>query len=233
MVSFTKNLVERIQAQNKRGYTIERKTRRKSVLPVSKKPLQPQQNETTVQKDPTDQKELKQEKKIEQKKHVQKMKSDSNTSKTIKDGRKAGTHKCIFSYTEQEYPADAEKVKAKKSVKKGQVSFDDEFHILRGNEDPELFCKWVAFLEERFFLDPDDYSTVEWDTLDRTIMQIVAGEAKEVVKATLSKLHPKKTGYTLGTLKLFTNGYVKKELTDMCDTKNELKVLLHKQRQYP
>ena len=122
MVSFTKNLVERIQKeQNKAGYVIERKHRKKPVLPVSKKP---QQNESTVQKDPTDQKELKQEKKIEQTKHVQKMKSDSNTSKTIKDGRKAGTHKCIFSYTEQEWPAGAEKVKAKKSIKKGQVLFE-------------------------------------------------------------------------------------------------------------
>ena len=133
MVSFTKTLVERIEAQNKSGYTIERKPRKKPVLPVSKKPLQPQQNESTVQKDPTDQKELKQEKKIEQKKHIQKMKSDSNANKTIKDGRKAGTHKCIFSYTEQEWPAGAEKVKAKKSAKKGQVLFDDEFHILQGN----------------------------------------------------------------------------------------------------
>ena len=68
----TKNLIERIEAQKQRGYTIERKTTRrnpvllvnkKPVLPVSEKPLQPQQNKTAVQKDPTDQKELKLEEK--------------------------------------------------------------------------------------------------------------------------------------------------------------------------
>ena len=43
----TKNLVERIiEAQKQRGYTIKQKTRRKPVLPVSTKPLQPQQNKT-------------------------------------------------------------------------------------------------------------------------------------------------------------------------------------------
>ena len=200
------------------------------MLPVSKKPLQPQQNEPTVQKDPTDQKELKQERKIEQKKHTLKMKNDSHAaskSKTIRDGRKESTqHKCLFSYTEQEWPAGAEKVKAKKSAKKGQVLFEDDYHILKGNENPELFCKWVSFLEERFIKDQDDYSKVDWEAFDRTIMQIVAGEAKEVVKATLSQLHPRKVAYNLGTLKLFTNGYVKKELTDMCETRTELNELL-------
>ena len=116
----TKNLIERIEAQNKKGYTIDRKTPRRKpvvlpvnnepVLPVSEKPLQPQQIETAVHKDPTDQKELKLEKKIEQKKHTQKMTKTnshiSNKNKTNKEiGRKEGAqHKCIFSYTEQVWP---------------------------------------------------------------------------------------------------------------------------------
>ena len=36
-------------------------------------------------------------------------------------------------------PAGAEKAKAKKSAKKGQVLFKDDGHILQGNEDPELY----------------------------------------------------------------------------------------------
>ena len=104
----TKNLIERIEAQNQKGYTIERKTTRRkpAVLPVNKVPEQvvtdkvprkekPPQIETAVQKDPTDQKELKLEKKIEQKKHTLKMtKNDSHSaskSKTTKDGRKEST----------------------------------------------------------------------------------------------------------------------------------------------
>ena len=127
-------------------------------------------------------------------------KTKTTTNKEI--GRKESTqHKCLFSYTEQDWPVGAAKVKAKKSVKKGQVLFEDEYNILQGNENPKLFCKWVSFLEERFIKDQDDYSKVNWDAFDRTIMQIVAGEAKEVVKATLSQLHPKKVAYTKGTLK--------------------------------
>ena len=114
----------------------QNKTRRKPLLPVSTKPLQPQQNKTAVQ-DPTDQKDFKLEKKIEQKKHTLKMmKNDSHTaskSKNTKDGQKESTqHKCLFSYTEQDWPAGAEKVKAKKSAKKGQVLFEDKYIILRG-----------------------------------------------------------------------------------------------------
>ena len=118
----------------------------KPVLPVSKKPLQPQQIETAVQKDPTDQKELKLEKKIEQKKHTLKMtKTNSHAtgkSKTNKEiGRKESTqHKCFFSYNEQDWPVDATKVKAKKSAKKGQVLFEDEYNILYGNETPSCFA---------------------------------------------------------------------------------------------
>ena len=62
----TKNLVERIEAQNKNGYKIERKPRRKPVLPVNEKPVVPEQVlidkvprkekppqiETVVQKEP-------------------------------------------------------------------------------------------------------------------------------------------------------------------------------------
>ena len=119
----TKNLIERIKAQNQRGYKIDRKTpRRKHVLPVNDKPVlpvsekqPPQENKTVTILDPTDQKEVKQEKKIEQKKLTSKMtKNDSNAtskSKTNKDvGRKESTqHKCILSYTEQDWPAGATK----------------------------------------------------------------------------------------------------------------------------
>ena len=213
----TKNLVERIEAQNKNGYKINRKPRKKPVLPVNEKPVVPEQVvdkvprkekppqiETAVQKDPTDQKELKLEKKIEQKKHTQKMTKTnshiSNKNKTNKEiGRKEGAqHKCIFSYTNQVWPDGATKVKAKKSVKKGQVLFEDEYNILYGNENPELFCKWVSFLEERHIKDPANPSKVDW-----TLMEIVAGEAKEVVKATLLQLHPAKVGYTVATLPFF------------------------------
>ena len=131
-------------------------------------------------------------------------------------------------YTEQEWPDSAAKVKAKKSIKKGDVLFEDEYNILEGKENPELFCKWLFFLEERFIKDQDDYSNVDWNAFDRTIMQIVAGEAKEVVKATLSQLHPKKTSYTLGTFNKFTNGYVKKQLVRSYRTQEKLNKLLHK-----
>ena len=96
-MSLIKNMVDRIEAQNTKGFTIKRKKRRKPALSVSEKLTQPQQSDQT---------ELKQQKKIEQKKHKQKMKSEStNANKTIKDGQKAGTPpKCIFSYTEQEWP---------------------------------------------------------------------------------------------------------------------------------
>ena len=179
-VSFTKNLLQRIETQNKKGYKIKRKPRKKPVLPVNKKPVvigqvvndkvprkEPPQIETANQKDPTDQKELKLEKKIEQKKHTLKMtKTNSHAtgkSKTHKEtGRKESTqHKCFFSYTKQDWPVGATKVKAKKSVKKGQVLFEDEYNILYGNENPELFCKWVSFFEERFIKDPEDFSKVD------------------------------------------------------------------------
>ena len=39
VVSFTKNLLQRIETQNKKGYKIERKPRKKPVLPVNKKPV--------------------------------------------------------------------------------------------------------------------------------------------------------------------------------------------------
>ena len=87
----TKNLVERIEAQNKNGYKIERKPRKKPVLPVNEKPIVPEQVVESVprkQKPPqietVVQKEPKLEKKIEQKKHTSKMtKNDSNaTSKS-------------------------------------------------------------------------------------------------------------------------------------------------------
>ena len=64
----TKSLIQRIETQNKKGYTIKRKTTRRkpAVLPVNKVPEQgvtdkvprketPPQIETTVHKDPTDQ----------------------------------------------------------------------------------------------------------------------------------------------------------------------------------
>ena len=105
------------------------------------------------------------------------MKTDQSAlSKAIKDGKKVGTHTvCIFSYTEQEWPADTMKAKVKKSAKKGRVLFKDDYHILTEREDPELFCKWVFFLKERFIKDPKDYKAVDWDTFDRILMQIVAG----------------------------------------------------------
>ena len=139
-MSLIKNLVERINVQHNKNYCIDRTK--------TKKPIQLQR------------------KKIEQRKYELKktlsMKIDSTAvSKTIKDGQKAGTHKCMFLYTEQEWPAGAEKAKAKKSAKKGQVLFKDDYSILTGQEDPKLFCKWVFFLEERFLKDPNDYSKVD------------------------------------------------------------------------
>ena len=121
----TKKLVERVKAQNQRGYMLERKAPRKQrtklvlpmnapslqpkqtkkpVLPVSEK-QPPQQNKTDNILDPTGQKQLQREKKAEQKKHTSKMtKNDSNAAsknKTKDLGRKESTqHKCSFSYTE-------------------------------------------------------------------------------------------------------------------------------------
>ena len=89
----TKNLMERIEAQNQRGYKIDRKppskSRTKFVLPINAPSLKPQQNKKPVLPvsekqppqenktanilDPTDQKQLKREKKLEQKKHTSKM----------------------------------------------------------------------------------------------------------------------------------------------------------------
>ena len=79
-------MIQRIETQNKKGYKIKRKPRKKPVLPVNKKPVvigqvvsdkvprkEPPQIETADQKDPADKKELKLEKKIEKKKHPQKM----------------------------------------------------------------------------------------------------------------------------------------------------------------
>ena len=84
-MSLIKNLVERINVQNDKGYRIERTK--------IKKPNQLQQKKTMI--------------------------IDPNAlSKAIKDGRKAGTLKCIFSYTEQEWPADAEKQKLKSQRRK-------------------------------------------------------------------------------------------------------------------
>jgi hypothetical protein len=251
----TKQLVERVKAENRRGYMLERKGPRKQrTLPMTAA-AQPKQNENLVKEKPvlpvsatppqnktenvlvpTEQyrRLLLREKRAEKSTQTSKMtKNDSNATgknKTNKDiGRKeSNQHKCLFSYTEQQWPDSAPKVKAKKAVKKGQVLFEDEYNILQGNENPELYCKWVVFFEERFIKDQNDYSEVDWDAFERTLMQIVAGEAKEVVKATWSQLHPKKVDYKLATLKLFTNGYVKKELMDMCENKAKLNELLHK-----
>ena len=121
----TKQLVERIKAENRRGYMLERKAPRKQrTLPMNAPPLQqnenlvkekpvlpvsekqpPQQNKTDNILDPTGQKQLQREKKAEQKKHTSKMtKNDSNAAsknKTKDLGRKESTqHKCSFSYTE-------------------------------------------------------------------------------------------------------------------------------------
>ena len=62
-MSLIKNLVERIETQNTKGYTTEQKKHRKPALPVSKKLTQPQQNDQT---------ELKQQNKTEEKKHKHK-----------------------------------------------------------------------------------------------------------------------------------------------------------------
>ena len=78
----------------------------------------------------------------------------------------------------------------------------------------------MSFLEERHIKDPADPSRIDWTAFDRTLMEIVAGEAKEVVKATLSQLHPKKVAYNLGTLQQFTNLNVRRKLTELCKINN-------------
>ena len=60
-------------------------------------------------------------------------------------------------------------------------------------------------------------------------MEIVAGEAKEVVKATLSQLHPKKVAYTVATLQKFTNLNVRRKLSELCKNTAELNRLLEKE----
>ena len=63
---------------------------------------------------------------------------------------------------------------------------------------------------------------------DRIVMQIVAGEAKEVVKATLLQLHPAKVVYTTDTLQQFANLNVRRKLTELCNTTAKLNNLLDK-----
>ena len=86
----------------------------------------------------------------------------------------------------------------------------------------------MSFLEERHIKDPADPSRIDWTAFDRTLIQIVAGKAKEVVKATLSQLHPAKVGYTVATLQQFTNLNVRRKLTELCKTTAELNHLLDK-----
>ena len=62
-------------------------------------------------------------------------------TKTIKDGWKAGTRKCIFLYVKQDWSADMKKAKAKKSAKKGTICFGNDHHIFTGQEDPKVFYK--------------------------------------------------------------------------------------------
>ena len=64
-----------------------------------------------------------------------------------------------------------------------------------------LLRRWVFFFKERFicFVDPKDFKDVDWDVFKHISMQIVSGEAKEVVKAAILQLHPTKVNYTLGT----------------------------------
>ena len=60
-------------------------------------------------------------------------------------------------------------------------------------------------------------------------MEIVAGEAKEVVKATLLQLHPAKVGYTVATIQKFTNLNVRRKLSELCANTAELNHLLEKE----
>ena len=96
-----------------------------------------------------------------------------------------------------------------------------------------LLQRWVFFFEERFicFIDPKDFKDVDWDVFKHIFMQIVSGEAKEVVKATILQLHPTKVNYVLGTqsYNCFTNGCIKHKLTKEIGTDNkELKDLLNR-----
>ena len=59
-------------------------------------------------------------------------------------------------------------------------------------------------------------------------MQIVAGEAKEVVKVTLSQLHPTKVAYTVATLQKFTNLNVRRTLSALCNNTADLDRLLER-----
>ena len=87
----------------------------------------------------------------------------------------------------------------------------------------------MSFLEERHIKDPADPSRIDWTAFDRTIMQIVAGKAKEVVKATLRQLHPAKVGYTVATLQKFTNLNVRRKLSELCTDTAQLNRLLEKE----
>ena len=59
-------------------------------------------------------------------------------------------------------------LKAKKLAKKGTILFDDNYHILTGSKDPELFYNWLAFLKKRFLKSfAKDY--VNYDALEKTI----------------------------------------------------------------
>ena len=88
-VSFTKNLLQRIETQNKKGYKIDRKPRKKPVLPVNKKPVVIGQvvNDKVPRKEPpqietADQKDPTDQKELKLEKKIEQKKHTQKMTKT-------------------------------------------------------------------------------------------------------------------------------------------------------
>ena len=107
--------------------------------------------------------------------------------------------------------------KTSKPTKKGTISFENDYRILINQENPEVFCEWVFYSEERFikFVNPKDFKDADWKVFEHTLVQIVADEATEVVvKAAMLTIHPLKMNYALSTYNLFMNVYIKQWLVN-------------------
>lgn len=131
-------------------------------------------------------------------------------------------HKCIFSYTAKEWPDATKSVALKKSLKKGSVSFEDKFYEIDGTENPELFCKWVITIQERFFKGTK-VKDINFDVLEDALSRACVHEAKSVVHRCAEELHPATVELKVKDLEKFTNRAVRRELEENYKTDEDLK----------
>jgi hypothetical protein len=113
-------------------------------------------------------------------------------------------------------------VMLKKSLKKGSVSFEEKFYEIDGTEDPELFCKWLITIQERFFK-KTDIKDVNFDVLEDALSRACVREAKSVVHRCVEELHPSTNEITVKDLEKFTHRSVRRELENKYKTDDGLK----------